>query len=122
MQEQLISMLQKAELGLSEEPLTAIEIADIIWLATHLWQKQPQNEPNPIPTKTQDNPNNKQNKQVKGETKNSQEKNDKSGEKNNNQQKDQSKASDKVDEVPIMTQQHSSGLKGKSLPFQVPAK
>ena len=39
MVEQLIQMLHRTELGL-DEPLSAIEIADIIWLATHLRSKQ----------------------------------------------------------------------------------
>ena len=119
MEEQIIQMLHRAELGLSNEPLTAIEIADIIWLATHLRLKQ-----NPTKTATinsniqQDG---KQNKTEKKEKKDSQTSNDNQSNNNGDRGKSDSESDSKTDEVSIVTHHGSARFKGTKISFRVPA-
>ena len=101
-QEQLIRMLHRAELSLSNEPLSAIEIADIIWLATHLRLRQNQTEPAIINTNIQQD--GKSNKTEKTEKKDS----PSPSQNNGNQGKSDSESDSKTDEVSVVTHHDSA--------------
>ncbi len=114
-QEQLIRMLHRAELSLSNEPLSAIEIADIIWLATHLRLRQNQTEPATINTNIQQD--GKSDKTEKTEKKDS----PSPSQNNGNQGKSDSESDSKTDEVSVVTHHDSARFKGTKIPFRVPA-
>ncbi len=118
-QEQLIRMLHRAELSLSNEPLSAIEIADIIWLATHLRLRQNQTEPATINTKLQQD--GESNKTEKTEKKDSSSSSDNQSNNNGNQGKSDSESDSKTDEVSVVTHHESARFKGTKIPFRVPA-
>ncbi len=118
-QEQLIRMLYRAELSLSNEPLSAIEIADIIWLATHLRLRQNQTELVTINSHIRKD--GKSNKTEKTEKKDSPSSNDNQSNNNGDQGKSDSESDSKTDQVSVVTYHDSARFKGTKVPFRVPA-
>ncbi|MEM9273235.1 MAG: formylglycine-generating enzyme family protein [Cyanobacteria bacterium P01_F01_bin.143] len=121
-QEQLIRMLNRAELSLSNEPLSSIEIADIIWLATYFRQRQKQTEPVNINTNIQRDSNSNQTEKKKQTKDISTGNNNQTNKNDDTQGESNSESNSKTDQISVVANQNKSTQFSRTkIPFRVPS-